>query len=172
MLFSAVCGFLGCEGDGDKSYGFEQIYMPQAARGEYFKVPDGGGEYTHNFVVEDGELKIILCVSRAGSSPYGSYSVNISVDDDATDDFVSRDPTRMVMPNSIYYLPSEVTVTGLSAGGMFYLVIPTSDLNKAAYNNKILVLCVRIDNPTAYELAEDNSMTTVVVDVRQIRDFL
>ena len=172
LLAAIVCGFLGCEGDGDKPYGFEQVYMPQAARTDTYDVPSGGGEFTHNFVIEEGEVRIILGVSRAGSGPYKNYSVDIAVDYAATQEFVSEDAGRMILPESIYILPENVTVANGALGESFYLSVYGSELKKPVYNNKYLVLCVAVENPSTYELAEESCMTTVVIDVTQIRKFL
>ena len=56
------------KGDGDKDYGVEKVYIPQAmADGgitNVYKVPSGEGEYTYNFAIENETVE--ACAKPAG----------------------------------------------------------------------------------------------------------
>lgn len=165
-------GFLGCEeSDGDKEYGFGKVYMPQATRGDYYSVPSGGGEYTYNFNVENGKLNVFLGVLRAGKIANAAYSVTVGIDQTAAQTFISKGTVAnaMLMPSSIYTIPTSVSVPADKSGETFYLSIDVATLQQAAYDNKQLVLCVNISNPTKFEIADDNTNTMVVINVNAIR---
>ena len=82
IAFLCTCAFAACEGDGDADYGFGKVYMPQAVStgglNNSYAVPSGGGDYTYNFRVENGTVRIILGVIRSGKlSDKKGYTVDV-----------------------------------------------------------------------------------------------
>lgn len=166
-----------CEkGDGDADYGYAKIYIPEATVSggidNYYAVPSGGGEYTYNFRVENGNLNIILGVYRSGTfSTNDAYTVDIVVlNTESTAAAAAK--SGEVMPSTLYTLPSKVNVESGEVSNSFYLTIDAATLEQAQYSGKKLVLCVGIANPTAYSLSDVNTSVNVVLDVDAITAFL
>lgn len=179
FLLAALLGafaLTACEGDGDADYGFGKIYMPQALStgglDNTYAVPSGGGEYSRNFRVENGTVRIILGVLRSGKlSDARGYAVDVYTSDEATAAAVAAAGGE-AMPSGMYSLPKTVVVAEGKAGETFYLDIPAAALAKAEYAGRKLVLAVGIRNPTAYELAATGCLTAVVVDVDALKALL
>jgi hypothetical protein len=171
-------GFLSCdEGEGFDDYGFGYIYMPQATvtgglNNNYY-VPAGEGAYTYNFKIDVSkkELQIILGVLRAGVIPNAEYSVDIIARADTTNQILAEGLVAdgIAFPESLYSLPSKVTVPKSKSGESFYMTVPTDALKSATYTGKKLVLAVAVRNPSHFELASENTSTIVILDVNTIR---
>lgn len=172
LLLSAI--FLGsCEqADGDRDYGYGYVLMPQSQRIEGFNpVPSGGGKYTYNFAVEDGVLKIFLGVLRSGKIANAAFTVDVTVNGDKAQRFVTSFESAQLMPTSMFTIPNQVSVASNSNQAAFRLEIPVAELKKTAYDGKKLVTCVELSNPSQFTLSEDAFSTIVVVDVNAIRNF-
>ena len=152
IAFLCTCAFAACEGDGDADYGFGKVYMPQAVStgglNNSYAVPSGGGDYTYNFRVENGTVRIILGVIRSGKlSDKKGYTVDV-------------------------YTSSTVVVPDGKTGGTFYLDIPVLAISRSEYAGKKLVLSVGIRNPSAYELSDAATKTAVIVNVDALKALL
>lgn len=176
IFFLAVLSVLlfSCETDDNKiDWGNTKVYMPQAAildggLSNNYLVPLNNNPSTQNYSIDEdtNTLKIVLGVYRSGLQKLESFSVNVSADLAATTAALPDISRSVELPSDTYTLPSSVTVSDGQREAIFYLEI---DLNKMqtsypqlALNN--LVLVVGISNPTKYELNEDISKTTIVID--------
>lgn len=154
------------KGDGDKDYGIEKVYIPQSmADGgitNIYKVPSGDGEYTYNFSIEEETVEVFLGVIRSGKQSGEAFTVSVIVNDETTATQAAA-LNAEVMDPAIYTLPSSVSVAAGTNSKSFNL-----SLNKAALKGcagKKLVLCIALASPTKYELSENASEVTVLVDV-------
>lgn len=158
-------------------YGETYIYMPQATVSggvnNIYPVPSGGGEMTYNYKAYNGRIDIMLGVSRSATISGDDFTVDVVVDNDAANEFVSSGAVlnAAVLPAGSYTLPEKVIVSG-SNEETFYLSVDSAMLiNDLAYTGQKLVLAVGIANPTAYTLSENNNLTMIVIDVDGIRDY-
>ena len=88
---SVICLFAlaSCaKGDGDKDYGVEKVYIPQAMIDggitNVYNVPSGGGEYTYNFSVEEETVEVYLGVLRSGKQAGEAFTVDVVVNSTTT----------------------------------------------------------------------------------------
>ena len=171
-LMSVICLFAlsSCaKGDGDKDYGVEKVYIPQAmADGgitNVYNVPSGEGEYTYNFAIEEETVEVYLGVLRSGKQSGKAFTVDIVVNDENS----AAQATKLgaeVMDPGMYTLPEQVSVAAGSNSKTFHL-----SLNKAALKEqagKKLVLCVGLANCTAYEISEKAADVTILVNVNAL----
>ena len=169
---SVICLFAlsSCaKGDGDKDYGVEKVYIPQAmADGgitNVYNVPSGEGEYTYNFAIEEETVEVYLGVLRSGKQSGKAFTVDIVVNDENS----AAQATKLgaeVMDPGMYTLPEQVSVAAGSNSKTFHL-----SLNKAALKEqagKKLVLCVGLANCTAYEISEKAAEVTILVNVNAL----
>lgn len=154
------------EGDGDLDYGLMKIYIPQAMAGgginNIYNVPAGGGEYTTNFEVDGDNINVHLGVLRSGKAAGDSFTVDIQVSDEQS----AAEATALgaeAMPSSVYTLPSNVKVEAGQNSASFDLALNRQAL--ASQAGKKLVLCIGLANPSKYELSENGTVVTVLVDV-------
>lgn len=179
LFLASICmlSFAACDGDGDADYGFGKIYMPQALSSgglnNSYNVPSGDGEYTYNFRVTDGEVKVILGVMRSGKiSDAKGFSVTVYTSEEESAASASQFGGE-VMPSDFYEpLPQTVTVAAGKSGETFYLEIPRSKLEDPAHAGKKYVLSVGIADPTAYELSETGTKTAVIVNVDKLNEVI
>ena len=122
------------QGDGDKDYGVEKVYIPQSmADGgitNVYNVPSGDGEYTYNFSIEKQTVDVFLGVLRSGKQAGDAFTVNVVVNDETTA-AKARELGAEVMSAGIYTLPESVSVAAGTNGKTFRL-----SLDKAALKNK------------------------------------
>ncbi|WP_423126660.1 hypothetical protein [Gaoshiqia sp. Z1-71] len=175
MLLLILSIFSGCqEGDGDQDYGFAYIYMPQAMVSggltNYYNVPSGGGEYTYNFKIQDGQLNVILGVLRSGKLADEAYRVDINASETSAD--VLSAVGGLALPTAIYSLPQNVNVPSGKSGETFYLSLDADALMSEAYDGQKLVLTIGISNPTNFELADVGTSVVVIIDVDNVREFM
>jgi hypothetical protein len=127
-----------------------------------YKVPSGDGEYTYNFSIEDETVEVFLGVIRSGKQSGEAFTVNVVVNDETSASQAAALGAE-VMDAGIYTLPESVSVAAGTNSKTFNL-----SLNKAALKanaGKKLVLCVALASPTKYELSEQASEVTILVDV-------
>ena len=171
FILASALFFSSCEEDDNKKeWGYSLIYMPQASIlngglvNNDYPVPLNNNAATKNYELDEtGKiLKIYLGVYRAGLEKLESYSVQIAVDAAATAAAATAS-NRVVLPEGSYTLPAQITVPKGEREANFLLTV---DLNKLdeSYATRRIVLVVGISNPTRYELNEDLSKTTVVID--------
>ena len=177
IVLFAMVAFTGCaDGDGDADYGFAYVYMPQATSSgglsNEYNVPSGGGDYTYNFRVdkENNKLNVILGVIRSGKVSNDGFSVDVLALPGSTS--VDASQNQVLLPETMYTLPSSVSVPDGSSNASFYLSVDINALKSATYTGKKLLLTVGIDKPSRFELSETNTKTLVVIDVDAIREHL
>jgi len=179
LMFCSVI-MAGCEeGDGDADYGFGYVYMPQATvsggLNNHYPVPSGGGISTYNFIEKDGKVNIFLSVLRSGKiSGAAGFTVDVAVSQAETERIISSGEVSngIVMPSGMYELPNKVTVEPGKDAATFYLSLDVEQLSHYTYIGKELVLVVGINNPTHYELSDENTSTVVIVDVDALLDII
>jgi hypothetical protein len=172
-IMSVICLFAlaSCaKGDGDKDYGVEKVYIPQAMIDggitNVYNVPSGGGEYTYNFSVEEETVEVYLGVLRSGKQAGEAFTVDVVVNSTTTASQATALKAE-AMPASLYTLPENVKVDAGTNSTLFSL-----SLNKAALKaqaGKKLVLCVGLANPSKYELSEKGAEVTVLVNVDALK---
>jgi hypothetical protein len=179
IAIALITIFSGCKkGDGDADYGYTYIYMPQATvsgSDQDYTVPSGSTS-TYNFVADtvNNKLDVILGVLRSGKQSCDGYTVDVVVDNDTTNTMVANGTftNGTLLPESMYTLPSTVTVPAGETSATFYLSIDAEALQATEYTDKNLILTVRIANPTKYSLYDTYSKTVVIIDVNSIRSYL
>ena len=154
------------KGDGDKDYGVQKVYIPQAMAdggiSNVYNVPSGEGEYTYNFAITEETVEVYLGVLRSGKQSGNAFTVDVVVNDETSAQMAAKYGAEVMDP-SIYTLPTEVSVAAGSNSKTFHL-----SLNKAALKEKAgkkLVLCVGLANCTRYEINEKAAEVTVLVNV-------
>lgn len=172
-------GFVACQkGDSEKQYGYSKIYMPQAvsqsgAASINYPVPAGTDSSSFNYVLDPANNKIQV---RLGAALSGYTNTGYSVDVQVSNDTIPKlfasgtlDPnTYIIMPESMYALPSKLDVKSGEKFGAFYLTVDAAQLKTAAYAGKILVLGVKIANATAYEINTLENTTLVMLNVNDM----
>jgi len=176
IAFLCTCAFAACEGDGDADYGFGKVYMPQAVStgglNNSYAVPSGGGDYTYNFRVENGTVRIILGVIRSGKlSDKKGYTVDVYTSAEDTAAAGAAAAERCTIARSPGERKKHASPYG-KTGGTFYLDIPVLAISRSEYAGKKLVLSVGIRNPSAYELSDAATKTAVIVNVDALKALL
>lgn len=158
LIAAAACILsVACQkNDGDIDYGNTLIYIPQATvnggLGNDYVVPSGAAENTQNFAVKNDRVEVFLGVMRSGKEAGQAFTVGIAVDQMGS-----------TMPQSLFTLPSRVSVEAGHNQATF-----TLSLDKAAlsgYKGQVLNLIIKLENPSAYALAQKNTSVNVVVNV-------
>ena len=177
LLFIISLGLFFTACDEEKmDYGEAFIYMPQATTtggvNTLYSVPSGGGEMTYNFKAENGKINIVLGITRSGTFVGEDFTVNIVTLKDETDKLIESGQVRnaVPMPEEIYTLPAQVTVTNSNEATFFLSVDSATLINDLAYTGQNMVLTVGLSNPTKYELAEKNTFTNIILNIDAIRD--
>ncbi len=168
--------YISCQkGDNQKGWGISNIYMPQAS------IKDGGitnnyavplNNVVNNYLLDTvkNTIQIDLGVNCSGLVDFNSYSVKVAADVDTTNKIVAGGtiPNAVLLPSDVYTLPANVTVPEGQQQGIFHLTIDRAKLiaNYSNYNNKKLILVVRISNPSKYVLNQSLSKTIIVIDAK------
>ena len=171
IALAALC--ISCQkGDGDAEYGNILVYIPQAMTNgsidNVYAVPGGDAERTYNFKAEGDVVNVFLGVYRSGKINAKEVTVNVAVDD-AESQAQASAAGAAVMPSSLYTLPSSAKVEAGKNATSFYLALSKSALQDAANAGKTYILCVRISNPSNYQLNEDASVVVVKLDVDALK---
>lgn len=152
----------------ESEWGIKKIYMPQAvitnnSNNEY-PVPMTG-QHDNNYHIEDGNLQVFLGVYRSGQGDLQSFSVNVYYDATATTDTADAND-RVALAEKYITIPSIVYVKDGTRQSTFYMTVDLAKLKAdyPEYNEKKLIAVVGISNPSRYELNEDISKTTIVID--------
>lgn len=174
MVWVLSGAIIGCEKDAsEEAFGKSVVYLPQAAYANLrYEVPMGKDSATKNYFVDaSGEkVNIILGVLRSGMETPAAYSVEVKPLEDTVSKLITNgvfpSATHLVMPSTLYQLPSSVSVPAGSYGTAFYV-----SLNKAAlksYAGKKLLLAVGISNPSMYQLSPGLNKVIVIIDVNAL----
>ena len=172
-MAAILCLFSCGKDDKDNEWGFSKVYIPQAAiynggQSNIYPVPMSNNPVTDNYEIdpETGALRIVLGVYRSGLQKLDRFSVDVSADNEATAAAVTSLDRAVALPDELYDLPSRVTVDEGTRETIFYLTV---DMNRMIeeypdYGKKKIVLAVKIDNPTKYELNRKLATAIVVID--------
>jgi hypothetical protein len=162
----------GCDkGFNSASFGYNYIYMPEATMSGglnlNYTVPSGLDSATYNYQLDtvNHKVNVDLGVSVSGEQAGVGFIVNVSVNNDTTNQIVSGGSitNAVVIPASMYSLPSSVTVPAGQHFATFNLSIDAVALK--AYAGKTVVLTVQITNPTHYVLNTPYNQTVVIINV-------
>lgn len=171
MSVISLFALVSCaEGDGDKDYGIEKVYIPQSmADGgitNIYNVPSGEGEYTYNFSIEEETVEVFLGVIRSGKQAGEAFTVDVIVNDETTASQANALGAEVMDPG-IYTLPSKVSVEAGTNSKGFNLSLNRAALKAIKDEGAVekLVLCIALASPTKYELSEKASEVTVLVNV-------
>lgn len=177
----SIIVFSCAKGDGDADYGNYLIYIPQATQSgginNQYNVPSGDRPYTYNFKVEEDRILMMLGVSRSGKGTGEGYSVDVVDNRVASESFVASsaevgETKYAVMPESMYSFPPTVTVPDGSYSESFYVEVSKAEMTDPAYDSKVLVLTLKLANPSKYELAAQNTEVTVLLDTDAMEAYL
>ena len=179
MILAALVFFFGCtKDDASMDYGFTKIYMPQSVirsggTNNQYPVPTGTDSSTYNYTIDKvkGKLNITMGASLSGPG-VDAYSVDIKVNSDTIQKLLNAkllDPaTNVIMPSSMFTIPSSLEVAQGKRSGFFTLSIDYALLKTVAYRNKFLLVSIGFSNAKTYELNAPLSSAIVVVDVSKI----
>lgn len=160
MLF--FIALTSCNKMVDSPDGTANIYLTAAVNNVY-AVPGIPANYIADKAAK--KLHIPVYMSRSGLQAKSSYTVSVSNDEAAAqkliDDGTVNKDRAIVAPADVYDLPSSVTVGDDQNG--FEVVFDADKLN--AYLGMLLVLSVKILNPSQYQLNEKLSVLNIVLDV-------
>lgn len=179
MIFAALLFFFGCTKDDAKmDYGFTKIYMPQSVirsggTNNQYPVPTGTDSSTWNYTIDKAKGKLNITMGASLSGPgVDAYSVDIKVNNDTIQKLLNAkllDPaTNVIMPSSMFTIPSILEVAQGKRSGFFTLSIDYALLKSVAYRNKFLLVSIGFSNAKTYELNAPLSSAIVVVDVNKI----
>lgn len=175
LIIGAVSFWAACnKTDSEVAYGISKIYMPQAVNvsagiNNNYLVPTGTDSATYNYKIDtvNKKLNIILGVSLSGKAQSTGYMVNVTTNTDTVNQMIANgifDASTVLMPTSLYTLPTQVAVASGKDAGTFYLSLDINQL-KTTYAAKKLALAVTLSNPTNYSLDQALATTIVIVDV-------
>jgi hypothetical protein len=161
-------------------FGSNLIYMPQATvkggLNNNYTVPSGVDTSTFNFKSDTigHKLYVHLGVTASGKPAAAGYTVNITAYNDTTNQIITANPTLnyMLMPSSMYTLPTSVTVPAGKNAATFDLTIDAAALNTYVNTTltvgKKLLLTVGLSSPTKYMLNNQYAKTVVIIDVNAL----
>lgn len=164
--------------DSEQDFGTTSIYMPQAiirsgGVNNQYPVPTGTDSSTWNFKVDKAAGRIEITMGAALSGPgSAAFGADVRVDNDTLQKLFSAGvftaATHVVMPTSMYTLPSRVEGPQGTRTGVFKLSIDHKALKGAAYAGKFLLVSVRLTNPTTYPLNAGLSSAIVVIEANKM----
>ncbi|HEY4785182.1 MAG TPA: DUF5013 domain-containing protein [Bacteroidales bacterium] len=171
--------FFSCKKDDSKlDYGYSKIYMPQAINksggvNNNFPVPSGTDTSTFDYNVDTQNQKVNVILGAYLSGPaQDAYSVDVKVNNDTIQSMFNKKildtALYKLMPASLYSLPSTLEVPAGKKGGTFSLAVDIPQIKASAYAGKYLVLAVKLDNPSKYQLDTAISTAIVILDVNSM----
>lgn len=156
--------FVSCEKQQD--WGLKKIYMPQAAINNSisndYNVPMSG-QKDNNYLLEGDKLNVFLGVYCSGQGNLQEYSVDVYYDALASTDKASG---KVLLAEEYFTIPSTINVPSGERQATFYMTIDLAKLKAEhpEYKTEQLVAVIGIKNPSKFELNEEISKTTVVID--------
>ena len=162
MVCLVVLSMASCEKIAHAPQGTANIYFTAAIENPY-TVPS----VVKNYIADKAakKLRIPVYISRSGRQDQKSFTVNITADDSAAKELITEgavDNTKaMVAPADVYSMPASVV--GGKDSSAFEVVFDANKLT--AYLGKLLVLSVRLENPSKYQLNDQLSVLNIVLDV-------
>lgn len=178
-LISAAFFVVSCQkSDSSISYGIANIYMPQAINvsagvNNNYPVPSGTDSTTYNYKIDsvNKKLNVILGVALSGEEASLGYTVDVKTNSDTLNQLISNgtlDATTVLMPASMYTMPSQVAVPAGVSGKTFYLSVDINQI-KANYIGKKLALAVSLNNPSSYSLNKSIATTIIIITVNSLK---
>ncbi|SFD54975.1 protein of unknown function [Chitinophaga sp. CF118] len=174
-LFLITCFIILACNKEETKYGITNIFMPQAVNmsggiNANYTVPSGTDSSTYNYQLdeENKKINIILGVSRAGMQASEAFSVDIVTNTDTINQLLTNgilDTTTLLMPSSMYTLPTDIAVAGGKSEGTFNLSVDINQIKENQYAGKKLALAVSIRSKGKYEVAPSLATTIVIVNV-------
>lgn len=166
LLLGMLFALASCRRTIEPPEGTANIYLTAAANALY-NVPGIPANYTAD--KPSKTLHVPVYISRSGLQKADAYTVSVSNDDAAAQKLIDAGFTNsqkaVVAPAEVYTLPGSVTASGDGGNGFEVLF----DANKLqSYLGKILVLSVKISNPSKFQLNERLSVLNIVLDVDPI----
>jgi hypothetical protein len=176
IFFAATILFIttmnSCDkGYNDASFGYNYIYMPQATVSGglnlNYLVPAGLDSATYNYQIDtiNHKVNVYLGVLASGEQANAGFTVNVSANNDTTNQIISGGTfaNAVLLPSTMYTLPSTVTVPAGKHSANFLLTIDATALQ--AYAGKTVLLTVQLSNPTRYMLNTVYNKTVVAISV-------
>ncbi len=176
FLLAAACG----KTDANRDYGFPYIYIPQATvtgLDNSYPIPVGplgqNSTYCCRYDEKTGTLDIALGVIRSGYIANAqAFSVKLTTCPELTasklDEYSSKSTSAIELPAEFYTLPEKIEVATGKNSGTCYIPVDVQKLSEESlYESgkyKLLVLGLQITDPSAYELAEENTQVVIVID--------
>jgi hypothetical protein len=169
------CLMVSCEKSaGEEDYGYEKIYIPQsllAGSNLNYLVPAGLDSASRNYKLDKAQNKynIILGISKSGKSVSSSFTVDLKARPDTVTTLIANNTITngVILPESVYSVPSKIEVTEGSTAATFYLSVKAAEL-KANYAGKKAVVALEIFNPSNYMLNQKNNKVVVIIDVNAL----
>jgi hypothetical protein len=161
-------------GYNNASFGYNYIYMPQATvtggLNINYTVPTGLDSATYNYQIDsvNHKLNVFLGVSVSGEQANTGFTVKVTANKDTTNQIISGGSiaNAILLPDSIYTLPSSVTVPAGKHSASFNLSINSIALK--GYAGKTALLTVQLSNPTNYIFNTKYNKTVVVINVSSL----
>lgn len=161
-LFACMLLLFACKKTVDSPQGTANVYLTAAVNNLY-TVPGIPANYVADKAAR--KLRVPVYMSRSGLQGKSTYTVSVSADNAAAqkliDDGQVNAQKAIVAPEETYSIPQTVSAGEDHSG--FEVAFDVNKLN--AYLGKILVLSVRISNPSQFQLNEKLSVLNIVLDV-------
>lgn len=162
MICLAVLSLASCKKMADIPDGSAKIYMTAAINSSYI-VPGSLKNYVADMAAK--KLYIPVYLFRSGLQAQEQFAVNVAADDAAAEKLIAdgtvNSTKAMVAPADLYSMPASAN--GGQDPSSFEVVFDANKLD--AYLGKLLVLSVRLTNPSKYQLNDQLSVLNIVLDV-------
>jgi len=164
-LILVFLSFVSCEADERDVNVTPKVYMPQAAYGDSYIVPNNGTDVqmNKNYDIDsvNNKLNIYLGVYRSGLGELKAFSVDVHAGSIAI-------PSTTLLPVSDYTLPTKVSVEVGKREAYFYLTVNLDFLK----NNRTMnfSLPVTITNLSFYDFNDKLTTTKVYIKTSEILD--
>lgn len=169
---SAIALFLAsCSGrDGDFSLAPVRVAMHQTTVSagvvnNIYKVPSEPGSYTVNY--ETRTLEVVLSVELENAvAKTEPVTVDIVADTEQTASLAVDFPGGVVLPSDAFFVPPKLTLDAGETEKEFRVSIDLEKLETGypAYHGHNMLLSVRLDAASRYEVSRSRNMTLVVID--------
>lgn len=162
FLLALANAFVACEKFPESPEGNALIYLPAAGNGPVL-IPGTTRNYRADS--QTRMLYVPVFISRSGLASQTEFTTDITVDQAAAQALIDAGNVdiekTVVAPDELFDLPSTATVTGDSSS--FDVVFDARKLEP--FLGKQLLLAVRVDNPSAYQMNEELNTLFLLIDV-------
>ncbi|MBO9633920.1 MAG: DUF5013 domain-containing protein [Chitinophagaceae bacterium] len=157
VLFLFACKKMVSSPDGTAN-----VYLT-AAINNLYPVPGIPANYIADKAAK--KLRVPVYISRSGLQGKTTYTVNVAADNSAAQKLIDNGQVNaskaIVAPAETYSFPATVTAGEDYSG--FEVAFDVNKLN--AYLGKLLILSVRISDPSKFQVSEKLSVLNIVLDV-------